>query len=355
MAKMVNRDDSSRPPKGPSTWLRDRVILLTGGTGSFGHKFTELVLRDHDPRELIIYSRDEMKQYQMRQQFPHKNLRFIIGDVRDAARLNEAMKGVEVVIHAAALKHILVCEDHPVEAIKTNILGSANVVDAAIDNGVQRVMAVTTDKAVNPINLYGATKLCLEKLVVQANALARPNGPKLACARYGNVVGSRGSVIPLFYEQRRSGTVTVTDRRMTRFWITLEQAVQFVVSCLHEMQGGEIFVPRLPSMTILDLVAAIAPDAKIRYSGIRAGEKLHELLVSPDEARQALQFKDKFVIQPAQPWWKPGRWSEGEAAPDGFSYSSDNNPDRLSREQLRKMAAEFEPPVLTSSVGQTPV
>lgn len=333
----------NQPRNGTRKWIRGQVVLLTGGTGSFGRKFTELVLRDHAPSELIVYSRDEMKQYQMRQQFPQKNLRFIIGDVRDPPRLNEAMKGVDVVIHAAALKHILVCEEHPVEAIKTNILGSANVIDAAIDNGVKRVMAVTTDKAVNPINLYGATKLCAEKLMVQANALARPDGPQFACARYGNVVGSRGSVIPLFFDQRRSGKVTVTDRRMTRFWITLEQAVQFVIGCLQEMQGGEIFVPRIPSMSVLDLVGAIAPTAKIQYTGIRAGEKLHELLVSPDESRQVLRFKEKFVIRPAQPWWKAGLWSEGETVPDGFFYSSENNPERLSGEQLRKMAAEFEP------------
>jgi UDP-N-acetylglucosamine 4,6-dehydratase len=245
------------------------------------------------------------------------------------------------VIHAAALKQVPACEYNPFEAVKTNILGAVNVIDAAIDCGVDRVIAISTDKAVNPVNLYGATKLCAEKLFVQGNAYSGFGETKFSCVRYGNVVASRGSVIPLFLQQRANGTITVTDKRMSRFWITLEQGVKFVLRCLETMHGGEVFVPKIPSMNIMDLVAAIAPDCQGQFNGVRPGEKIHELLVSPDEARQTLEFPDMFVIQPAHNWWNQGNWTEGQPLPDGFSYGSNSNSDWLSVEALREMVAQL--------------
>src|SRR6185436_18011452 len=236
------------------------TVLITGGTGSFGKKFTETMLRDFHPKKLIIFSRDEMKQHEMHQSgFDHPSIRYFIGDVRDVDRLRRAMQGVDVVVHAAALKQVPVCEYNPIEAVMTNVMGARNVIDAALDRGVGRVVGLSTDKAVNPVNLYGATKLVAEKLFVDANAYVGDGPTRFACVRYGNVVGSRGSVIPVFLEQRRSGTVTVTDERMTRFWITLEQGVRLVVRCVEEMQGGEILVPKIPSMKLIDLVKAVAP------------------------------------------------------------------------------------------------
>lgn len=322
--------------------LNDKVILVTGGTGSFGRKFTEIVLQKSSPYKLIIFSRDELKQYEMRQQFDAPCLRFFIGDVREKDRLYRAMNGVDIVVHAAALKQVPACEYNPFEAVKTNILGAANVIDATIDCGVQRVIALSSDKAVNPVNLYGATKLCAEKLFVQGNAYSGLGGTRFSCARYGNVVASRGSVIPRFLRQRSNGVITVTDRRMSRFWITLEQGVEFVLRCLEMMYGGEIFVPKIPSMNIMDLVEAIVPECEVKFTGIRAGEKLHELLVSPDEARHALEFPDMFVIQPAHPWWKTDNWTGGKPFPDGFVYSSNTNPEKLSVEALRDMVSRLE-------------
>src|SRR5688572_9995915 len=262
--------------------LRDKTVLVTGGTGSFGKKFTEIVLRDYHPKKLIILSRDELKQHEMRQIYPDGGdspMRYFIGDVRDRDRLYRAFHGVDIVIHAAALKQVPACEYNPFEAVQTNVIGAKNVIDAAIDQGVKKVMALITDKAVNPINLYGATKLCAEKLFVHGNSYSGEGGCRFSCARYGNVVGSRGSVIPLFMEQRPSGVITVTDQRMTRFWITLDQGVDFVLQCIGAMEGGEIFVPKIPSMHIMELVKAIAPDCRIEYTGIRPGEKVHEVLV----------------------------------------------------------------------------
>lgn len=321
--------------------LTDKIVLVTGGTGSFGRKFTGVVLRKYKPRKLIIFSRDELKQYEMQRQFDSPALRFFIGDVRDVDRLRRAMRGVDIVVHAAALKQVPACEYNPFEAVKTNIVGAANVIDASIDSGVERVIALSTDKAVNPVNLYGATKLCAEKLFVQGNAYSGLGGTTFACARYGNVVASRGSVIPLFLEQRNNGAVTVTDRRMTRFWITLEQGVEFVLRCLTLMHGGEIFVPKIPSMNIMDLVTAIAPEATVEFTGIRPGEKLHELLVSADEAHHTLEFDEMFIIQPLHPWWKVENWTGGRRLPDGFYYSSDNNPQRLTPDMLNEMVAHL--------------
>jgi UDP-N-acetylglucosamine 4,6-dehydratase/5-epimerase len=313
----------------------EQVVLVTGGTGSFGKKFVEAMLRNYHPQKLIIFSRDELKQHDMRVAgFDHPSLRYFIGDVRDSQRLERAFAGVTVVVHAAALKQVPACEYNPFEAIQTNINGGKNVIDAAINQGVRRILALSTDKAVNPINLYGATKLCAEKMFVQANAYSGAQDTRFSCARYGNVVGSRGSVVPIFLEQRKSGKVTVTDPRMTRFWITLEQGVRFVVNCIENMHGGEIFVPKIPSMKLVDMAQTLAPDCETRYVGIRPGEKLHEVLVSEDEARNALELDDMFVIQPAHSWWKQENWKDARPLPDGFRYASDNNPHWMDSEEL---------------------
>ncbi len=322
--------------------LDGKTVLVTGGTGSFGQQFVDVVLRTRHPEAIRIYSRDELKQQQMQRRFPDKRVRFLIGDVRDKERLNRAMRGVEIVIHAAALKQVPACEYNPFEAVKTNVLGAANVIDAAIDCGVERVLAISTDKAVSPVNLYGATKLCAEKLFVQGNFYSGEGRTRLSCARYGNVVGSRGSVIPLFLEQRSNGSLLVTDRRMTRFWITVEQGVEFVLHCLDSLRGGEIFVPKIPSIRLMDLARAIAPECPITFTGIRPGEKLHELLVSPDEAWHTREFPEMFVILPvADPEYDATLWEAGTPMPEGFVYSSEANPVRLSVEQLREMVSQL--------------
>ncbi|RJP27544.1 MAG: UDP-N-acetylglucosamine 4,6-dehydratase (inverting) [Candidatus Omnitrophota bacterium] len=315
-----------------------KIILITGGTGSFGKKFVDITLRTYQPKKLIIFSRDELKQHEMRTGgFDHPALRYFIGDVRDGNRLYRAMHGVDIVVHAAALKQVPACEYNPIEAIMTNIMGAKNIIDAAIDNGVKKVIALSTDKAVNPINLYGATKLTAEKLFVQSNAYAGRTGTRFSCVRYGNVVGSRGSVIPLFLKQKATGKITITDERMTRFWITLEQGVQFVLKCTEMMHGGEVFVPKIPSMNIMDLANAIAPECEIEIIGIRPGEKIHELLVSSEEAHHSLEFEDFFVIQPSHPWWKTGNWTEGKTLPDDYCYSSSNNDHWLKITELKEL------------------
>jgi UDP-N-acetylglucosamine 4,6-dehydratase len=316
-------------------------ILITGGTGSFGRKFVERVLR-HRPRRLVVFSRDELKQHEMARAFPDTGdspLRYFIGDVRDVDRLRRAFHGVDVVVHAAALKQVPACEYNPIEAVNTNILGARNIIDAAIDTGVKRVIALSTDKAVSPVNLYGATKLVAEKMFVQGNSYAGGLQTRFACVRYGNVVGSRGSVIPLFTQQRASGTLTLTDPRMTRFWITLEQGADFVLRCGEQMRGGEVFVPRIPSMRLSDLARAICPACKIEVTGIRPGEKLHELLISEDEARNTLEYDDMYLVQPIFPWWTTESVTGGRPLPDGFRYSSDGNAQWLTEDQLREMAA----------------
>ena len=318
--------------------LANASILVTGGTGSFGQKFVEAMLTRHRPRRLVVFSRDELKQSEMRARFDDRCLRYFIGDVRDKARLIRAMHDIDVVVHAAALKQIPSCEYNPFEAIQTNVVGAKNVIDAAIDSGVKRVIAISTDKAVNPINLYGATKLCAEKLFVQGNAYGAAYGTALSCVRYGNVVGSRGSVIPLFEAQRANGTVTVTDPKMTRFWITLEQGVEFVTRCLGLMRGGEIFVPKIPSMQIMNLVEAVAPGCRVEFIGVRPGEKLHEVLISEDEARQTLEVEDLFVIEPAYPTWGFKPWEGGRRLPAGFRYSSDTNDHILTPDEMRSLA-----------------
>ena len=317
------------------------TVLVTGGTGSFGKKFTEVMLQRYHPKRLIILSRDELKQHEMNLQFNDPRLGFFVGDVRDRDRLYRAFQAnVDVVVHAAALKQVPACEYNPFEAIKTNVLGAQNVIEAAIDCGIPKVLALSTDKAVNPINLYGATKLCAEKLFVQGNSYAGGKKTRFSCVRYGNVVGSRGSVIPVFLQQRVNGKVTVTDERMTRFWLTLEQGVEFVIRCVGEMHGGEVFVPRIPSMKIMDLAKAIAPQCKVEFNGIRPGEKLDEVLVSRDEARHTVALEDMFVILPEHPWWGQHNWGNGSPLPDGFTFTSDINDRWLSTDDLRGMVEE---------------
>ncbi|MBX3054999.1 MAG: UDP-N-acetylglucosamine 4,6-dehydratase (inverting) [Anaerolineae bacterium] len=320
---------------------QEQVVLITGGTGSFGKKFTEVMLQEYHPKKLIIFSRDELKQHEMRTGgFDHPSLRYFIGDVRDEARLRRAMQGVDVVVHAAALKQVPACEYNPFEAVMTNVMGAKNVIEAALDCGVQKVLAMSTDKATAPVNLYGATKLVAEKLFVQANSYRGREGTRFACVRYGNVVGSRGSVIPLFRQQRPSGKITITDERMTRFWITLEQGVRFVISSIEMMHGGEVFIPKIPSMNIMDLARLMAPECEIEMIGIRPGEKLHESMISVDEARQSVELADRFVIQPAHPWWAQDNWEEGKLLPEGFSYSSDTNSEWLAPAALQRMIDE---------------
>ncbi len=319
-------------------------VLVTGGTGSFGKKFISTLQEKYRPARLIVFSRDELKQHEMRMAgYNQDNLRYFIGDVRDKERLTRAMQGVDIVVHAAALKQVPACEYNPMEAIKTNIIGTSNVVDAALDAGVMKVLALSTDKAVNPVNLYGATKLAAEKLAVQSNAYAGGRQTRISCVRYGNVVGSRGSVVPHFYQQRASGHLTVTDERMTRFWITLEQGVNFVIDCIERMHGGEVFVPKIPSTTIVDLARAIAPEAEIEFIGIRAGEKLHEVLISEDEARSTIELETMYVVQPSVSPWFGYEWEkEGRPLPDGFRYASNTNSDWLTMEQIKDIVAPFE-------------
>ena len=322
----------------------EQVILVTGGTGSFGRKFVEMMLAEYHPAKLIVFSRDELNQHEMRVAgFNHPSLRYFIGDVRDVDRLRRAMHGVDIVIHAAALKQVPACEYNPMEAIKTNILGSSNVVEAALDANVKKVLALSTDKAVNPINLYGATKLAAEKLLVQSNSYAGGMATRFSCVRYGNVVGSRGSVVPIFLQQKASGKLTITDERMTRFWLTLEQGVRFVIQCVEKMHGGEVFVPKIPSMKIVDLARAIAPGINLEVVGIRPGEKLHEVLISEDESRSTVEMEDMYVVQPSVRSWFGHDWqSEGHGLPAEFRFGSDNNPNWLTVDQIREMVAPFE-------------
>lgn len=327
----------------------DKVVLITGGTGSFGKKLTEVLLHRHVPKKLIIFSRDELKQHEMRQTFSedkYPSIRYFIGDVRDRDRLYRALGGVDVVIHAAALKQVPAAEYNPIEAIKTNVLGAANVIDAAIDNNVQSVIALSTDKAANPINLYGATKLCSDKLFVAGNSyVGGQRRTHFSVVRYGNVVGSRGSVIPFFLNARKTGRLPITDERMTRFWITLPQGVDFVLASLERMEGGEIFVPKIPSMRVSDLAKAIAPECKHVVVGIRPGEKLHEVMIPGDEARNCLEFEDYFAILPTQLGMDMQAYQEkhgGKPLPENFCYSSDTNTHWLSRTDLRAMAGLVE-------------
>lgn len=325
-----------------------RSFLVTGATGSFGKKFVGTLLRDHPQLErLVIFSRDELKQFEMQQEFPeskHPQLRYFIGDVRDASRVRRAFEGVEAVIHAAALKQVPAAEYNPFEAIKTNVLGAQNVIEAAIESGVKAVVALSTDKAAAPINLYGATKLCSDKLFTAANGIRGRHPIKFSVVRYGNVMGSRGSVIPFFLQQRHKGVLPITDERMTRFNITLEDGVKLVQYALENMWGGEIFVPRIPSYRITDVAEAIAPSARREMVGIRPGEKLHEEMITETDGLNTLEFKRYFVILPSMPFWDAEQYRqkfEGQRCDFGFRYNSGTNTEWLTVEQIRAMVRQY--------------
>ena len=320
----------------------EQVVLVTGGTGSFGRKFVELMLDEYHPAKLIVFSRDELKQHEMRAAgIDHPSVRYLLGDVRDAHRLERAFSDVTLVVHTAALKQVAGCESNPFEAVQTNIIGTKNVIDAAIDRGVRRVIGLSTDKAVHPTNVYGSTKLCAEKILIQANN----QETRSSCMRSGNFLGSRSSVIPIFAEQRKRGTITVTDLRMTRFWITLDRATRFLARCLKEMHGGEIFVPKMASMKLLDMAQAVAPNCQIECVGIRPGEKLHEVLLSDDEARNSVESEDMFVIQQAHSAGRKENWKDGVPLAEGFCYASDTNSDWLTAEDLYKHVEGASPPL----------
>ena len=340
-------DTPTGDPQAGFDLLDGRSILVTGGTGSFGRRFVETVLRRAKPRRVIVFSRDEFKQYEMQEQLGSEwasTLRFFIGDVRDRERLELAMREVDVCIHAAALKHVPAAEYNPMECIHTNVYGAENVVRAALNTGVQRVVALSTDKAANPINLYGASKLASDKIFIAANNLSGSLGTRFSVVRYGNVVGSRGSVIPLYRKMIAEGAsfLPVTDERMTRFWITLQHGVDFVASCVAMMQGGEIFVPKIPSMRIVDVARALAPGLPHKVIGIRPGEKLHEVMITEDDSRQTFELADRFVIEPAFAFWthEPYRRLEARPVADGFRYASDINDDWLDGEGLVRLIAE---------------
>jgi len=324
----------------------DKSVLVTGGTGSFGRRFIDTLLRHSTARRLIVFSRDEYKQYEMQQQFDRDDagrLRFFIGDVRDAERVELATREVDVVIHAAAMKQVPTAEYNPFECIRTNVSGAENVVRAALRNGVKRVIALSTDKAANPVNLYGASKLASDKIFIAANNLAGRGDIRFAVVRYGNVVGSRGSVIPLYRRLVAEGAayLPVTDERMTRFWITLQQGVEFVVTALVMMRGGEIFVPKIPSMRIADLARCIGPGLPIKVVGIRPGEKLHEVMVTDDDSRQTLELADRYIIEPSFAFWERASYVDDGAAPvpPGFRFASDTNTDWLDPQRLEDMLA----------------
>jgi len=325
--------------------MDNKTILITGGTGSFGQKLTNILLKDFSPKKIIIYSRDELKQYEMAQEFDDPRMRFFIGDVRDKERLLRAMEGVDYVVHAAALKHVPVAEYNPMEAIKTNVLGAQNVIDAAIEQGVSKVIALSTDKAANPINLYGATKLASDKLFVAANNIVGSKDILFSVVRYGNVIGSRGSVVPFFKKLIANDApyLPITDERMTRFWITLQQGVEFVIKNFDRMQGGEIFVPKIPSMRIVDLAEAMAPNMPKKIIGIRPGEKLHEVMCPKDDSHLTLEFDDHYIIRPTIKFTKQRDYSKnplgecGKPVEIGFEYSSDTNDWWLSKEELLEL------------------
>lgn len=325
--------------------FNNKNILITGGTGSFGKKFIKILLDKYKPNKVIVYSRDELKQFEMGQVYNEPCMRYFIGDVRDKERLSLAMKDVDYVVHAAALKQVPAAEYNPMECIKTNIMGAQNVIDACMANNVEKVIALSTDKAANPINLYGATKLASDKLFTAANNIVGTGRTRFSVVRYGNVVGSRGSVVPFFKGliERGATELPVTDERMTRFWLKLEDGVEFVLKSFQRMQGGEIFIPKIPSMRILDLAKAIAPEAKIRIIGIRPGEKLHEVMCPSDLYYETIEFSDHFVIKPSIEFKDPVDYTinllgeKGHMVPDGFDYNSGNNPYFLSVEELRKM------------------
>lgn len=325
------------------TTFEGASILITGGTGSFGKAFLEQVLTAESPARVVIFSRDELKQYEMRQIWgDDPRVRFFLGDIRDLDRLKMALRGVDYVVHAAALKQVDTAEYNPMEYVKTNVLGSENVIQASIDAGVKKVVALSTDKASSPVNLYGATKLTADKLFISSNHYAVDGGTRFSVVRYGNVMGSRGSVIPFFRRLAAAGDpIPITDVRMTRFWITLPQAVDFVINSFRDMSGGELYVPRIPSMKVVDLAEAIAPGAKMVDIGIRPGEKLHEEMISLEDARRTIRQADRYVVEPTLALWGGFKEAVGDAVPEDFAYTSDNNDLWLNVEQLRTMLNEL--------------
>jgi len=326
--------------------LNNKSILVTGGTGSFGKKLIATIFEKYKPKQVIVFSRDELKQFEMRDTFPTEKfpIKYFIGDVRDRERLYRVTYGMDFIVHAAAMKQVPTAEYNPFEAVKTNINGAQNVIEAALENGVKRVVALSTDKACSPINLYGATKLTSDKLFAAANHWQGSHQVAFSVVRYGNVVGSRGSVIPFFIKKKAEGVLPITHESMTRFWITLKQGVEFVLYCLKQMHGGELFVPKIPSMNIMDLAKAIAPEAKTEIIGIRPGEKIHEVMISSDDALNTLEFESHYVIQPAHPWWDNLKYIKikgGKEVENDFVYSSDNNSDWLSVDRLKQYIAEL--------------
>ena len=320
--------------------LENKTILITGGVGSFGSKFVEIALKKYNPKSIRIFDISEEKEVAMERKFNDPRLRFFIGDVRDRYRLERAMAGCDIVVHTAALKHVPVCEYNPIEAVRINIEGAVNVVNAAIDQGIDKVIALGTDKAAYPVNLYGASKMVMEKIFIQGNTYGANKGVKFACTRYGNVVGSSGSVVPLFKEQAKAGKITITDENMTRFWITLEQGVEFVIGSIEKMDGGEVFVPKIPSMKIMDLANLIAPEAKKEIVGIRPGEKVHEDLITKEEARHTKEYSDYFIIEPEFSFWQYKEEAGGKPLPEGFRYTSDTNSQWLTEEDLQRILNE---------------
>lgn len=331
--------------------INGKTVLITGGTGSFGKKFVKTILEKYQVKKLIVFSRDELKQFEMQNEFEGQvskrdRLRFFIGDIRDRDRLYRAFEEVDIVVHAAAMKQVPTAEYNPFEAVKTNIIGSQNVIDAAIDCGIDRVVALSTDKAANPINLYGATKLCSDKLFISANAyVGSRRKTRFGVVRYGNVVGSRGSVIPFFLAKRNEGLIPITDERMTRFWITLDQGVYFVVNAIENMMGGELFVPKIPSMKVLDLAKAIAPDCEYEIVGIRPGEKLHEIMISRDDARRTIELDNLYIVGPTEEmWWDfdGSPYSKNvKRCPEGFEYTSDKNTQWLDERALHSLVDQY--------------
>lgn len=320
--------------------FNNKDILITGGTGSFGKKCTEMILKRYKPKRLIIFSRDEFKQSEMMKVFPESQypIRYFLGDIRDKDRLYRAFAGVDHVIHAAALKQVPALEYNPFEAVKTNIIGAQNIIEAAIEHRVKKVIALSTDKAVGPINLYGATKLCSDKLFLAGNAYVGKAPTKFSIVRYGNVVGSRGSVIPLFLQQKSSGVLTLTDDRMTRFWISIEKGVDFVLNCLEHMNGRELFIPKMPSTSVTEIAKAICPECKIDIIGIRPGEKLHEVLIPKDETRNTLEFKDYYIVKPSIVFSQRQRKiNGGMPVSEDFEYNSETNPWHLTASELKKI------------------
>ncbi|NQU82937.1 MAG: UDP-N-acetylglucosamine 4,6-dehydratase (inverting) [Parcubacteria group bacterium] len=322
--------------------LENKSILITGGAGSFGQKFVEIVLKKHNPKSVRVFDIRELAMVEMQRKFKDdERVRFLIGDVRDKRRLHRAMNGIDIVVHTAALKHIDICEYNPIEAVKTNIESAIDIIDSAIDNKVEKVIALSTDKAVYPTNLYGATKMVAEKLFVQGNSYAGGHNPRFSCTRYGNVLASSGSVVPLFKEQAKTGEITITDKRMTRFWITLEGGVDFVIECINKMHGGEIFVPKIPSMKITDLAEVIAPGAQIKEIGIRPGEKLDEVLITKEEARHTKEIDNSYIIEPEFPFWTKENFKEGKPLNDEFEYSSQTNIEQLTPEKLKEILSSI--------------